>query len=418
MPGNKVLVVGTTPDYIEWIRNSLPGRVLFLTDPDLRRAAKEPPPPSHEEILCELKDEDAVLTALKAHITRQGVRLTGITAFDCEAMPLAAELAEALDLSYACPDAVENCRDKFRSKQKWEEHGIRCPKAAIIRNPDEAAGFLQTLAGPCILKPRKGSGSELIFICHTEEQCRANFKAVMDGLNLRKNHPLYQDLFQADAMVVAEEFVSGEEFSCDFIMEDGRARVIRICRKLISPDPPTGTARGYLLLGQKPPQINFTALSTALEKGAKALGISRNLCMADFMVCEGNPVFLEMAPRPGGDCLPFLLRKAWGVDMLKLNIDFAGGEKLHWTPGSRIYAGLRIHAEREGILKKIDTTALEKDTRILEIHLTRQPGHTVRLPPIDYDAWLLGHIIIMPDESGDIQNQCNEIFEKIRIEFE
>ncbi|MCX5908762.1 MAG: biotin carboxylase, partial [Deltaproteobacteria bacterium] len=50
------LVVGTTPDYIEWIRKITPDRGLFLTDPILRRRAKEPSPEAKEEILCDLAD--------------------------------------------------------------------------------------------------------------------------------------------------------------------------------------------------------------------------------------------------------------------------------------------------------------------------------------------------------------------------
>jgi len=47
----KVLVVGTTADYIDWIQKSCPGRALFLTEPGVRRQAEEPCPLPGEEIL-------------------------------------------------------------------------------------------------------------------------------------------------------------------------------------------------------------------------------------------------------------------------------------------------------------------------------------------------------------------------------
>ena len=47
---NQVLVVGTTSDYIEWIRKVRPGQALFLTEPKVRQNATEPCPDDGEEI--------------------------------------------------------------------------------------------------------------------------------------------------------------------------------------------------------------------------------------------------------------------------------------------------------------------------------------------------------------------------------
>ena len=46
----RVLVVGTTPDYIHWIDQTWPARALFLTDAALRRAATEPDLDSPSEV--------------------------------------------------------------------------------------------------------------------------------------------------------------------------------------------------------------------------------------------------------------------------------------------------------------------------------------------------------------------------------
>ena len=52
----KILVVGTTSDYITWLQRVGEGRVLFLTDPLVRQQAKEPAPTPKEEILCNLNN--------------------------------------------------------------------------------------------------------------------------------------------------------------------------------------------------------------------------------------------------------------------------------------------------------------------------------------------------------------------------
>jgi hypothetical protein len=69
-------------------------------------------------------------------------------------------------------------------------------------------------------------------------------------------------------------------------------------------------------------------------------------------------------------------------------------------------------------LKKIDTRQLQHDNRVREIHLTRQPGHQIKMPPDDYDSWLLGHIIFDPDVDTAPEAQCRELLEKLVVEVE
>ncbi|MBU4318285.1 MAG: ATP-grasp domain-containing protein [Proteobacteria bacterium] len=414
---NKVLVVGTTSDYVHWIRNSKPERALFLTERSVRKSAKEPAPDSVEEILFNLKDLNEARLVLSRHIHQEGLCLEGITSFDCEAMPLAASLAKEMGLSYASPEAVALCQDKFHSKRIWMELGISSPVAGLMESEEEVVSFFRKTGKPCVLKPKNGTGSEFIFICRTETECRENFQKIIHGLNLKKNHPMYAGLFSSRAMVTAEVFMEGEEFSCDFILEEAGLEVVRICRKWISHDPFVGTAMGYVLLGADQADVDMGALSQTLEAGARSLGLTRALCMADFILVAGKPVLLEMAPRAGGDCIPFLLKKARGLDILGLSMDFAAGKPVKWTTGAETFAGLRLHADRKGVLKKMDIEEAKKDPRVLEIHLTKSPGHVVQMPPEDYDSRHLGHILFKPDKNVDMVLQFRDLRSKIGVHF-
>ena len=62
------LVVGTTSDYIDWIRKVEPGKNIFLTDPLIRQKALEFSPCPQEEILCELTDYQLVADRIKEHM--------------------------------------------------------------------------------------------------------------------------------------------------------------------------------------------------------------------------------------------------------------------------------------------------------------------------------------------------------------
>ena len=169
-----------------------------------------------------------------------------------------------------------------------------------------------------------------------------------------------------------------------------------------------------------PEEIDESSLRTILYHSAAALGLERALCMLDFMICNGQLVLLELAPRPGGDCLPFLLRRSRGLDILKLFLDFSQRRphELNHSGKQHDWVGLRLHARQSGILKKIDANRLQQDSRVHEIHLIRKPGHSIKLPPDDYDSWLLGHIIFEPDAVSEVASQCHELLEKLSLEIE
>lgn len=415
----KVLVVGTTTDYIDWIRHTSPDRALFLTDAVVRRQAKEPCPLPAEEILCDLSDYSQVSQTLKRHLFKEGLRLNGIVSYDCESMELAALLAQEFALSYPSVQAVNNCRNKYMANTLWKSHKLCCPITRLIRSAADAIKFYRELGGPCVLKPLSGSGSELIFNCGSEKACETSFQKIRSRLKQQRTNRLYKSLSAEDSVILAQALVIGDEFSCDFMIENDRVEVIRLTRKILSSQGPFGTARGYLLSDALPDEIDEFDLLQTLYQSAAALGLSRAICMLDFMVHQGRIVLLELAPRPGGDCLPFLLRRCRDLDILKLSLDFYQHRPFRFKKASNSNPclGLRLHAQHSGTLEKIDARQLQQDSRVREIYLTRQPGHLIKMPPDDYDSWLLGHIIIEPYADIEPELQCQALLEKLIVEI-
>ena len=415
-PDDRVLVVGTTPDYVEWIDSRCPGRGLFLTEPTLRRRSAEAAPDACSELLVDLAGAENVWRKLAEHLDTWAIRLGGVACFDDESMALAAILADRLGLPYPSGRAIGLCRDKFRCKQVWGAAGVPAARSRRVASSKDACSFLSELRRPCVLKPLTGAGSELVFCCRTEPEMRDAVETIRQGLHRQRNNRLYAD---ADSGILAEEFIFGPEFSCDFLVEDCGITVIRLAEKILLPDGPSGTVLAYLVPARMP--YSLSALADILGRAANSLGLSRALCMADFIVRDGGQlVLLELAPRPGGDCLPHVLRYAAGLDMLELTLDFAEGKPISVPTGGDWVqmVGLRIHARREGAVRTIDVQQASQDPRVREVHIIRQVGHNVVLPPRDYSSWLLGHVIFRPTPEIDLEAQCHELLGKIHVTFE
>ncbi|MFC1652442.1 ATP-grasp domain-containing protein [Planctomycetota bacterium] len=418
MPDNtRVLVVGTTPDYIDWIHQTWPGRALFLTDIALRQTATEPDPDPSSEVLVDLKHPAQSSRRLTEHLRHYGLHLGGITCFDCEAMPLTARLAELFQLPYPSLAAVESCRNKYRCQQAWRKAGIPCPETHLMTEAKEAVAFFERTDGACVLKPLQGAGSEFVYRCHHAEEVLQAAREIHQGLERQKENRLYQGTRH---QFLAEAYVEGPEYSCDFLLEENRLLVIRLARKLPRPGAPFGTVQAYLVPADLPENLSQTQLENLLTRSAQALGLSGIICMVDFIMGPNGPVLLEMAPRPGGDCLPSLIRHAAGVDILGITLDRAEGYDVTLPPPSqwRPCVGLRLFAPQEGKLLDIDIRQAQADPRVLEIELKQGPGHQIVFPPRDYDGWLLGHLFFTPDPDQPIESQCEELLKTVQMTIE
>jgi biotin carboxylase len=406
----RVLVVGTTPDYVDLLRREHPDECLFLTESRLRLQAREPSPDDREEVLYRGDKPLSAIDLLKRHQERYGIKIAGVACFDCESMPLASMIAKQLGLSYPSSEAIDRCRNKGRMKQQWKAKGTPSARFSIVHRAEEAVDFLHQIGGPCVMKPLSGSGSELVFCVQNEADCRLLFAKIIAGLSARRAAPLYRSCKEGRASVLMEERVEGDEFSCDFLVARGHVRVIRLARKYLRRDGPLGIVEAYELTPNPPAACRDSRLTPLLLRAASSLGIDRAICMADFIVRGDQPIFLEVTPRCGGDCLPSLLKTACGFDVLGLAIRFA--RETVDRAAARVnesVVALRLFADRAGTLEWTDTTALADDGRVLSVVQTRSIGARVTLPPQDYDSWILGHVIYRPQPGRGVSEQNDEL---------
>jgi biotin carboxylase len=412
---SKLLVVGTTPDYIDLIRKSNPNRVLFLTDTAVRARAREPQPGADEEILCDLSEMHETQVSLLNYLCQEKITIDAICCFDCEAMELTAAIAADFSVPYPSLKAIHNCRDKFVCKQLWQQHGLVCPAAGLIDSATDLDEF-QADHGPFVLKPLSGTGSELVFKCLTAEDGQKALEIMTDCLERKSSVPA---AYGFSPQVLAEEFIAGQEYSCDFILENGAAEIVRLTRKIPAQNSPFGTIRGYILSETVPAGVELEVFKATLVKSAETLGVERAICMLDFIVRDGEVVLIELSPRPGGDCLPFLLRQVSGLDILTMALDFAQERQIFLFHDNKQtpHACVRLHAGKPGTLKKITVGHMAAELGIIKVQLLRSPGHLIKMPPEDYDSWLLAHIIFKCDTSLDPAEQADKILSHFAVDI-
>jgi biotin carboxylase len=425
MPKRRVPVVGTTNDYIELLSDRFGGRVMFVTDRAEYNRRSGFTVDSVDEVICDLFDYSAAYSALSSHIDQFAQEITGVTCFDCESMLLASFLAEKLGLSYPSSSVITNCRSKFISKRIWRQHDVMCPEFALVRKASDVIEFQERLGAPVIVKPLTGSGSEFVSLCESRIDCLRACFHIQKGLAAPMNQRMYLPLAMAEQnydprrVYMAEEYIGGREFSCDFMLDGDRFEIIRIARKFPVPGLPAGTIMAYFLPACLPGGMGHDNLKYQLTRACHTLGLTRCMGMVDFMIRHGIVYLLELTPRPGGDCLPELILASSGFDILGAALDFAEGKPVVvpseelWTP----LVAMRLPADDEGVINVIDDSEITKDSRVISSILKRQAGDRIVLPPDNYELWNLGTVIFRPNSLHRIGVECQEIRDKLRIEI-
>ncbi|UCF31151.1 MAG: hypothetical protein JSV26_01625 [bacterium] len=425
MSSRRVLVVGTTPDYVDIIRRRYPGRALFLTDERMRLEASEETPGPEEEVTFDLRDARGSAEALSGHLVRYDIELSGLTCYDDESLILASDLADRWKLPFHSLEAVRTSRSKFHSKRAWLRSGVCCPRSLTARDRDDLETVMDKLGFPLVLKPLTGSGSELVFWCRKREDARKAFRIITRRLANHTDDRMYRSFsppgrgLDPRQDVVLEEGFTGPEFSCDFVLSGHRAQLVRLSGKILAPEIGTGTALLYYVADMEETGISQRDLEAQLRNSASSMGFEQGIFMADFIVHRGRPYFLEVSARPAGDCLPWLVKASSGIDTLGLALDVAEGRTIFLPKleSHEFLAAFRMFARREGLLQNLANGRLQTDPKVLEVVFYRKPGHRVALPPDDYFSRVLGHVVFRPGDRSRLSEEgaCLEELAEVEI---
>jgi len=421
-----ILVVGTTPDYVARLNRGIPRPLLFLTDERFRDDPGLSAIPPADMLFASLEAFEQTLQKAPAFLASRKTGLSGVACFDCESMLTAGRLASRLGLPFPSWQAIARSRNKFEARRTWTATGINSPYACLCSDLKETLHFFRSHGEDIVMKPVSGSGSELLFHCTGEEEVGSAVATLEQELPLRKSNPLFApfpDPFQGHDIHpcrswIAEEFVSGDEFSCDFVFQDEQIILVRETGKVKAPDKPFGSVLAYTFPPLYPERFSKERLMEILKTAVLSLGFDRGFFMADYVFREGFPVLIELTPRPGGDSIPDLVQIGAGRDTLGLYLDFVTGafkppESITMHPES--YASINLFAPKEGKILKLDGSRIRRLSHVKTLFFKKNEGDRVILPPKDYDNRLLGYCIVAMEPGMDLIKECRRLEDLLTV---
>ncbi len=203
------------------------------------------------------------------------------------------------------PDTADLFRDKSRMKAALAKAGLPVARNRILTSAKDAKEFAYEVGFPMVLKPPAGMGAKSTF----RMQSLADLARAMDGMNIGPDNP-----------ILAEEFLTGREFSFETITVGGEVKVASISHYM--PTCLEAVENPWIQwCCMLPKDISGSEYDGARKIGhaaIKALGLTHGMThMEWFQRPDGTLAIGEIAGRPPGAMITLMNCFAHDQDIYK-----------------------------------------------------------------------------------------------------
>lgn len=221
-------------------------------------------------------------------------------------------VANALGLPANPPETAIIATNKYEMRKTFREAGLPVPLFYKVGAEDDLSE-VRRMKLPIIVKPTDRSGSRGIFKLISFDELQ---DAVLQSCS---------ESFEHKAIV--EEYIEGEEYSCECVSQDGIHHFLALTKKF------TTGAPHFIEIGHMEPSgLDEETCEKVKGQVFRALDALHVQCGASHSEFKVDPVsgeirLIEIGARMGGDCIGSdLVYLSTGYDFVKMVIQAAAGQ--------------------------------------------------------------------------------------------
>jgi biotin carboxylase len=325
-------------------------------------------------VLDDLLDRDAVVAAARALAATRPV--LGVLSWDETLVVNTAHVAHALGLPGPGVDAIEGCRDKFRSRRVLTAAGVAQPRFDFVRDEAHAVAAADRIGYPVIVKPRGMGASIGVILAEDADAVRAAFTAAQESSLIGAV------AYRGGALV--EEYLTGPEISIDGAIVAGDYTPMFVGRKTVGMSP-WFEELGHTVDAADELLTDPTLLAT-LAAAHRAIGFGFGITHTEVKLTERGPVIVEINGRLGGDLIPLLARFATGIEPGAAAVDVSTGRQPEIPSGTGgRCAGVRFgYPDEDCVVESVTVPAPGTDNGVLASAALVEAGARLRLPPAEF----------------------------------
>jgi biotin carboxylase len=332
-------------------------------------------------IAIRFHQEVAAVEAIVANAAQRPIH--GILAVGDRPTVIAAGAARQLGLEGHPPEAAAAARDKRLTRECFRAAGLPAPWFTVASLSTHPGMLATQLSWPVVVKPATLTGSRGVMRADSLEEFVVAFERLR-RLLMSADVRALQDPAAQDILV--EQYIEGQEYALEGILEAGRLRTLAIFDK---PDPLEGPffEETLYITPSRLSDKDQARVEAAITHGALALGLRHGPIHAECRVNDRGVFVIEIAARPiGGLCARALTFEApdgrrAGLEELLLR-HVLGERVVDWEREPDAAGVMMIPIQTGGVLRQVqgdeDAAAVDGVTS-LEI-TAKLDQHLVPLP--------------------------------------
>ena len=349
--------------------------------------------------LPDVSDSKALIGLLSDIQSRTGPIHRIISASEPLQIPLA-EAREALGVEGMDVKTAHHFRDKSKMKLLFEHAGIPCAKHRLAGNIKEALSLADSLSYPLVIKPVSGAGSQTTYTVRNASELKWVFD--QPGTN-------------ANAGMIMEEFIQGDEYSLDTFSHNGK--IISQTINQYFPNPLEVMTHPWMqwrvMLRRETTGKDFDDIREFGRKALDVLGMKTGMShMEWFRKKDGGIAISEVAARPPGAQFTTLISRACDFDAVKAWVELMVYGKVEfpeimYTSGAaylRSQGGDRISG-----ITGMETIRRKYNDIITDVRLPK-PGQE---KSTSYEGE--GFVIMRHHDSNIVEQALRDVVETVKI---
>jgi biotin carboxylase len=301
--------------------------------------------------------------------------LSGVLTFEELYTPIVCRIADLLGLPNFGADAVENCRDKHRTRVLLAEAGLPQPQSDYAEDATEAARLAERFGYPVVVKPRGLAGSiGVLMATNPAELAGALDITLAAAATGAQRHA---------GGVLVEQLIEGCELSVDCAVVAGTVTPLFLAHKRVA-GAPYFEEIGQLV-DAADPLLTEPAIVSTLNRAHEVLGIQTGMTHTELKLSPEGPVIIEVNARAGGDLVPHTARGATGIDPALVAAQVATGT-FTGAPATRhrVCASELVYPPRAGTIAEVILPDPAAHPNLAAAVALVGPGDQVALPPEAY----------------------------------
>ncbi len=375
------------------------------------------------------------------------------------------KIADFFNLPSNSIETLKLVSSKCQQIEQLKKNGVDVPDFRLFNTYNDIKDFKL----PSVIKPVKGISSLGVYKNNTLQDLKNNFiklqefkghgeiLSLTNVSNVNKDVNVTKNLANVNKATVSkvtkkdtkvdndfiiEEFIDGNEYSCDFLLGiDGKELILlRVVKKLVSKDYFPFFEGLYLFNPNEDKDSEFQAsyLKNVCVNVAKSLNITTGICMMDFRFDKKTKkiVVIEVTTRPGVDDFINLMSKHYSYTSINIalrnifgTIDLNSFKTLPKGSSMIVYLiapkpGVLTKFETKNILKLKDSSSIKDIDAVFnnlsnkDIVLYNKCNDVIKSSGLVTNPPIVGHVIVDNVKIKDIDKVTKLIRDNVVIKVE